>query len=915
MYNIVWPPPPEEPEVPTACPLYFPPSTHLKVIPKEHQIQPLDTLDSENYSELEDMDNIESVEESKEVLEITGRRSAMECIGTISETVETQRLVECVLKNRPPSPPAPPQIAKDQVPPESSCSVRCSTVSLASTEEFSSSTTSNIECRELKKLTDFKPNTIECKLKSQVENSVPQRWESPLLQALRTVPDPESKGDPFTQIPSKHSSSALASALAIAPPEPFTAHKTNTTCKAVPLPEMTEPYFPPEHPTYIETRELSPTISDKSTTSIERPYKKKKDPTDEFFKDLPKPQKKLTMREALMTASDRPYSPLFDENSQQTEDIIEKPRLEKPKKPASLPESFEKSVEPKIQVPKPFPIRFEETRVQSNESQVIEKHDLKTVEIAPEVQTSLPLFTGFNCSFENKSEHSQFKVEISTTPPVINPERITPSVKITRSEESCSETQTQNVQTIEKQAEEVVYKKPLPLVSNLHKPQTLPQYQVNISDNAEADLQMIERIETAKARHEQQKIEVQKKPVVVVQPGDTSHQVPFKPVCEDRPQSTTFSPRPRTVTPSMINKPPPTIPYYQANLVAQQYKAADSNLLDPKSPAVSRSPTPRVDRSPSPFPSTASSVRPKSPAAGPPPNPLKSNTPLPTPRDSKVEEAKKNLCNYIPQHQSKAPARIEQTRFCTEQVSEGQTSLLVENRQIDDQLKNRTTCQETQEGVLTTNVSEKSHLDHLEQLSKSESQSVEKSGSVQIQRKKTVTEEFEHTQKCKTVEIEKNFTTAHPFKNVNNPVIEEQGITGLHVTNPQPIVSPFLRKDSKTEDIQCSITKRDSLKAEDVQQTRIEDTQLEETNAPLIKRVIAPSLTSPIKHVPAPSGSQKPNQNVNRSNIPVPNAGAGGGRQTGAIGIAPRRGRGVLNTSALGGTRVPLCASCHSQIR
>lgn len=43
-------------------------------------------------------------------------------------------------------------------------------------------------------------------------------------------------------------------------------------------------------------------------------------------------------------------------------------------------------------------------------------------------------------------------------------------------------------------------------------------------------------------------------------------------------------------------------------------------------------------------------------------------------------------------------------------------------------------------------------------------------------------------------------------------------------------------------------------------------------------------------------------------------SGGGGGRQSSAL-SAPKRGRGVLNAAAIGGARIPLCGSCHSQIR
>ncbi|XP_015836003.1 PDZ and LIM domain protein Zasp isoform X3 [Tribolium castaneum] len=74
---------------------------------------------------------------------------------------------------------------------------------------------------------------------------------------------------------------------------------------------------------------------------------------------------------------------------------------------------------------------------------------------------------------------------------------------------------------------------------------------------------------------------------------------------------------------------------------------------------------------------------------------------------------------------------------------------------------------------------------------------------------------------------------------------------------------------------------------------------------------------SPIASAPAPASYSPVSSTGRLPAKPVGSVfkGSGGGRQAGAIGVAPKRGRGVLNAAALGGTRIPLCASCHSQIR
>ena len=160
---------------------------------------------------------------------------------------------------------------------------------------------------------------------------------------------------------------------------------------------------------------------------------------------------------------------------------------------------------------------------------------------------------------------------------------------------------------VAKQAEDTVYRKPLPVASLLHKPDNLPQYQVNLSENVEMELLLMEKqaiVEKLKAAKSEPKPPEPPQerpsaaPIVVIQEGnpplDSSKS--FVPVDETARPSSSFSPRPRSLTPSMISKRAPTIPYNQANLVAQQHLAPEVNVLDPRTPNVSRSPSPCPER-------------------------------------------------------------------------------------------------------------------------------------------------------------------------------------------------------------------------------------------------------------------------------------------------------------------------------
>lgn len=1039
---------------------------------------------------------------SEEVSTFTERKSATECIETITETLETQKLVENVMKTRPRSPP-----------PLDTASIPCP----QSIEKNVTCCHKRKDSCELRRPTEFTPNTLECQLQSQVQNPVPQGWESPMLQALKTAPDP------FSQIPSKRSSSALASALKIAPAEPFTPAPFNIM-DPIPLPEETVPYFPPEHPITVEPKEPKPKPEKKADSQFvkaliiapERPFtpvggvapikKKVEDPLDKFIKELPKPQEKLSMRTALTTAPERPYTPVFAENVTIEECSMEKSKnvkketidrslLTKPMMPAKLPESFQ------APLPQPKPIIREIPPIlihESEEKQTKEEKDSKHIriiekrELRPAIPSTItknrleeeehqvcpnfpPIFQGFSCSFQNKTDHSQFSVEVITTPPVLTPtptekshsasslavsegrsgyvqtEKITEE---TSSKHRSSQRQAKEVTTVKpaeivRQSEEIIQKKPLALASSLHPIGGLPQYQVNLSAEAEAEIMRMEKMEKAQKRLEQQKLtqitkEEQhkpapqkpvrqpppadniRKPIITIQPGETEQirsQI-FQPVVEDKPQSYSFSPRPRSITPSRINKPPSILPYYQENLVAHICPPASVNLLDPTSPAISRSPSPCPggrERSPSPFPdSGASAARPKSPAAGPPPNPLLSAKPLPTPRDSQVRIAKESLTTFIPQYKEKRDliervqgmdfykrseeltsqniqeqqyqqsqseqikqsiqsqpthiydSRISQqsqeqqkqivqpTQMYSSQVqtssytvpqtrqfetsfmacehksdaTSSQCSMQKQNMQIQDSQRSQSHVSQSAQGSVSTSVSEMKHQAHLEDLKKSESKSVEMSrdGRTQIQRKQTVTEEYEHSQKAQVIEIEKNITTTkkHPFRDVNAPVIEQPGVMGLHVTNPQPLSSPFKKADMSGAFTQVPqpdpksvcppCTKKQSPKPDSSQCQKCPNVCPSCPNSaptqappPPIRQVFAPGTQGPIKHVKAP-GSQSSNQNVIKPSTPSSNVGTASGRQTGAIG-APRRGRGVLNAAAIGGSRIPLCGQCHRQIR
>lgn len=863
------------------------------------------------------------------------------------------------------------------------------------------------------------------------------------MQALTTMPS-----DPFLQIPSKQSRSrsAFVSALSIAPSEPFTP--LLTTLDPVPLPEETEPYFPPEHPIVAvekkEPKEEPPneTLFVKALqTAPERPFTpvavpkqvKKKKPSDPFLSDLPKPQEHLTMRTALTTASDRSYTPLICETfSVKLETETEK--QEETKEPVKQAPRAVVNTQPG---PKPFkPVVIDSFR------------PCEEKERPPSTSFS-PVTDELKTAYEYHADYSQIKSELSTQimeqsslkeVHVENgishhqheqePEQLKQQVVANTNCQNCkcsmkSEVEAKkNLVVVEKQSECTVMKKPMNLIGCLHKPEGLPHYQLAL-DTAPIAMDFVHskkpgygnqiNQQTSNSNQDENHYNTTKPPSSIASTSsEYHHSSMFKPVSDDRPSSSSFSPRPGSVTPSMINKPAPKIPYYQANLVATEFLAPEVNLFDPKSPAVSRSPSPCPGGARSLSPFRPPTPRPKSPAQGPPPNPLKNPHALEVLNESKeMKHAKESLLAYIPQHKE----RLEQTyaaqvscqnRNYPQQEDACHLQKVKESEHLQrlhldkSELEQRKTAlQNVAGGVLIMDISEKSQMQHLEQQNCSKTESVERSAdnSVQIQRRKMVTEEYEHSHKEKTVQIQKELKS-YPFQNTKDPfseaavhqphvacpqplakqnfltggktVLPNQGIVGMTVTCPQPLASPFLSGNQKRNSVpqqqelqnqcpniqvdSCSTLSKPDSKPEcfqHVNQCPNTDQQCPSN----VKQCTNVNQQCPASKVnqqcPSSSGNQCPKtnqdcptskvnqqfksyqkangaasscarvtpsmsstrQSTSRPNVPVPNTGSGGGRQAGAIGVAPRRGRGVLNVGGMVGSRIPTCGQCHQHIR
>lgn len=409
----------------------------------------------------------------------------------------------------------------------------------------------------------------------------------------------------------------------------------------------------------------------------------------------------------------------------------------------------------------------------------------------------------------------------------------------------------------------------------------------------------------------------------------------------------------RTPTPSLINKPPPLVPYYQSqeNLVMEYYQPTSGHLFDPRT----QTPSPRPDSA-------------KSPAPGPPPNPMKIEAPRVKPIDAigvpsivTGESAQKCLSQGNARLISATKKGIQ---FAAQSFQSTPTSISREQRG-DHTIETRSQSSQLNEA-------QKSNL---------QSSSTVQVGDTQIQRNRRVVEEYEHTQKASTVEIytssggqqqqqrtqnaqaisqdaygkgfvartarrlsetpaTKNTIVSYHFPHITSPVTTSGfpiktpplviDIDSFDLVQkesfPPPIVAAPLATNSQCTNQwnQCatkSLATINSISAHPIIQTTTNTRHLN------VKPIIIP-VDKPLPTV-APSANAASNNNLSAFN-PIANnnqntvvsdpshASAGPNKGTSTnVGAttAPKRGRGVLNKSVGPGARVPQCGSCNAQIR
>lgn len=337
----------------------------------------------------------------------------------------------------------------------------------------------------------------------------------------------------------------------------------------------------------------------------------------------------------------------------------------------------------------------------------------------------------------------------------------------------------------------------------------------------------------------------------------------------------------RPTTPSLINKPAPLIPYYQMNLVAVECTAPETNLYEPSSPEVSRSPTPKM-------------IRTRSPAPGPPPNPLKIQAP-------KIKEAPSThaLLTQATANLRKEHDTIKKNFSSNIEVfnTSGANNWAQSQQSfVKSQQMTKIGFHSAQES--SDRVSESSAMSQQHAQKATQSQNISQKGGNSVQRTKKVFEEYERTQSAKIIEIQRN-----------------SGAVTSYSSSQAPIQSSAPSQN---------YIQQESLRNVQQLQSTIPIVSFRPESQPEVISYVPPSANTAAKPQaicgqPCSITSGANNNSSGPVCDPSPStggAGAGAGRgKTFGVSSAPKRGRGILNKAAGPGTRVALCAHCNGHIR
>ncbi|XP_055839521.1 PDZ and LIM domain protein Zasp isoform X4 [Episyrphus balteatus] len=266
---------------------------------------------------------------------------------------------------------------------------------------------------------------------------------------------------------------------------------------------------------------------------------------------------------------------------------------------------------------------------------------------------------------------------------------------------------------------------------------TIQQSSIKSSHTAASSSSTASRTMTRVSEQKQQQQYLTPTPTVPIIVEDRSGPVTmaFQSLDEHQPHDESYPPS-RPYTPSLINKPAPIIPFYQTpeKLCFEECPATTGHVFD--------------RRSVSPCPDRA-----KSPAPGPPPNPLSairaprlrdSDLPTASPRTLQVGSITTGQSYLGAQQMQQQQQQQGQVLSHYQTASQSGSHSYVEKPEV---------VQQRQVGDLTIQKREKESRLAEEKKSQLESKTTSQVGNTQIERRRKVVEEYEHTQKAKTIEI------------------------------------------------------------------------------------------------------------------------------------------------------------------
>lgn len=552
--------------------------------------------------------------------------------------------------------------------------------------------------------------------------------------------------------------------------------------KTVPMPDETTPYFPPNIPLqpvekFEPYRTKSP-FCEALTIAPLRPFTPFENDVITQFEDLPNPPKDVKLTEALTTAPDEPVSQLNPDMPETETDAERAVRLESEqhaKEAAEVKQLILKTVDSELSKKCTSFAPFRGFRsVDPFKPMPPYQNHRSSVQSLSHYQSRSSSVCADSSNQESEIQIDQTQTDTSTTAKATT--TTTTNAKNNQTIKACTTKETNRNSFAAKKTSAFPPPPGTPVKSyvqsGLHSPKTIPKYQrqwfnlpsqspirtpepTELRENvpiAFIDTQPQEETHeiskpiaiTISAPPEITKTEaIDVKASIVDSTVATKSAAPtiVPALSENRagPITMTFQSidptqlPPRPTTPSLINKPPPMIPYYQQNLVYEEFGAQSSNLFDPRK----GTPSPRPDVC-------------RSPAPGPPPNVLK----IQAPRIKTSDALDYSVGNLQSITSDQSGIRTFNQTTNSQLVFESKKGYQVASQSFHKQPE--TVYSEKRDGL---NVETRTSGSQLNEAKKSDMQtsSTFQVGNTQIQRRQRVVEEYEHTQKANTTEIHKNY--------------------------------------------------------------------------------------------------------------------------------------------------------------